>query len=97
MSCVSDTLWDRGHSSLLVKVSKAESAVRAEGVKQLRVRSIGDIAVIEVMPEDFGRVLSGRDRITAGLRSLGYKRIVLDLAGYSTGSMDQQASQKQGL
>jgi uncharacterized protein len=74
---------------LLAKVSKAEAVVQAAGVKQLRVRFLDDVAVIEVCPEDFVRILKDRSRIARGLQALGFKRIVLDLAGYSTGSMDK--------
>lgn len=72
---------------LLEKVSKAEAVVSAAGVGQLRVRCFGDLAVVEVSSKDFPLVLKDRDRIVSGLKKLGFKRVVLDLAGYSTGSM----------
>ena len=74
---------------LLDKVSRTEAAVRETGVKQLRVRSIGDIALIEVAPEDFDRIIQEGKNISTKLKALGYKRIVLDLNGYSTGSMSR--------
>jgi uncharacterized protein len=74
---------------LLRRVSEAEAVVRAAGVKQLRVRFLGEVAVVEVLSEDFARVLENRGRIVRGLQALGFKRIVLDLAGYSTGSMSK--------
>ncbi len=70
---------------LLDKVSKAEAIARSAGVKQLRVRSIGDIAVIEVLRGEQGRILADGGRISKELKALGYKRVVLDLDGYSAG------------
>jgi uncharacterized protein len=74
---------------LLEKVSEAEAVVRAVGVGQLRVRVLEELAVVEVSSADFPLILRNRDRIVSGLKKLGFSRVVLDLAGYSTGSMDR--------
>lgn len=76
---------------LLDQVSKAEAAVRKEapGIKQLRIRSIGELAVIEVSPEDFQGILEKSSVISGKLKGMGYKRIVLDIEGYSTGSLSR--------
>jgi uncharacterized protein len=75
--------------ALLEKAYKAEAVVGAAGVGQLRVRCIGDLAVVEVASDDFPLVLKRRGRIVSGLKKLGFKRVVLDLAGYSSGSLSR--------
>jgi uncharacterized protein len=91
MACLSSRIpyGTRITKELLDRVSKAEAAVRKEaaGVKQLRVRSIGDLAVIEVSSEDYQKIMKNGRAISGRLKELGYKRAVLDLDGYSTGSM----------
>ncbi|MFC2162919.1 ATP-dependent sacrificial sulfur transferase LarE [Candidatus Altiarchaeota archaeon] len=76
-------------SSVLARVGEAESFLRSEGFGQLRVRCFEDIAVIEVLPEDFDRVLDKREEIVGRLSELGFERISLDLAGFRSGSMNQ--------
>lgn len=76
-------------TDLLEKVSKAEAVVRKSGVKQLRVRCLDDIAVIEVEYGDYEKIIKDKARISGGLKALGFKRAVLDLDGYSTGSMSR--------
>jgi pyridinium-3,5-biscarboxylic acid mononucleotide sulfurtransferase len=76
-------------SKLLKKVSSAESIIRRLGIKQLRVRCFDELAVIEVVPEDFSIILENSYDIDLKMKKLGFKRVTLDLAGYSTGSMDK--------
>jgi uncharacterized protein len=74
---------------LLKKVASAESVIRRLGIKQFRVRCFDDLAVIEVLPDDFGIILENSYDIDSKMNKLGFKRVTLDLAGYSTGSMDR--------
>ena len=74
---------------LLKKVSMSEAAIRTAGVLQLRVRCFDNIAVIEVLEEDYNRIIRDRERIIKELKALGFKRVVMDLDGYSTGSMSR--------
>jgi len=74
---------------LLDKVSRAEATVRAAGAVQLRVRCFGDLAVIEVLEEDYNKIIRDSSRIAKELKALGFKRVVMDLEGYSTGSMSR--------
>ena len=75
----------------LSQIDEAEAAVRAEGFREFRVRRHGDIARIELPPDDFARFLAGgrRERIVASLKSLGYKYVTLDLQGFRSGSMNE--------
>ncbi|MFH1404014.1 MAG: ATP-dependent sacrificial sulfur transferase LarE [Candidatus Altiarchaeota archaeon] len=73
---------------LLSTVSDAESVVRSLGVRQVRVRCLGDVAVIEVDPGEFDKVYDNRDIISDRLLGLGFNRVTMDLKGYRTGSMN---------
>jgi uncharacterized protein len=72
----------------LARVERAESFLRALGVGQVRVRYVDSSARIEVMPEDFALVRARRADIVAQLRALGFSEVLLDLAGYRTGSLN---------
>jgi uncharacterized protein len=72
-------------------VEAAEDFLRSFGFGQARVRHHGDIARIEVMPDDFAKLLN-RDisaKIAARFRQLGYVYVCLDIEGYRTGSMNE--------
>jgi len=71
-------------------VGKAESLLFDFGFKQLRVRHHeGDIARIEMLPEDFERIMGCREEIVKKMRDIGYLYISLDMEGYKTGSMNK--------
>jgi uncharacterized protein len=72
----------------LDSVGAAEAFLRGLGLRQLRVRHHGDVARIEVEPQDLEAVMQHRDRIVARLKNLGYKYVTLDLAGFRSGSMN---------
>jgi uncharacterized protein len=69
----------------LAQVERAEDAVLALGVAEVRVRHHGDIARIEVRPEDLADVLAGRTELVAQLRRAGFRHVTLDLAGLQSG------------
>ncbi|OGD22848.1 MAG: TIGR00268 family protein [Candidatus Aminicenantes bacterium RBG_16_63_16] len=75
----------------LVRVGKAEDALRRLGLAQLRVRHHGDIARIEVPAEEFPKLMEvpTRRRIVARFKKLGYIYVTLDLEGYRTGSLNE--------
>ena len=72
----------------LSQVEQAEAAIRALGVRQLRVRHHGDTARVEVDPQQFDLLISNRDAIVAELRRLGFVHVSLDLDGFRSGSMN---------
>jgi len=79
----------------LTKVGRAERLVRAlTGVKQVRVRSHGEIARIEVGREERHRWFDADvlDRLDAELRALGFRYVSMDLGGYVTGSMNKEVA-----
>jgi uncharacterized protein len=72
-------------------VEAAERALLEEGFSQLRVRyHAGDVARIEVAPEDFERMFAdGRNlRIERSLKDLGFSFVTMDLSGYETGKVE---------
>jgi uncharacterized protein len=74
---------------LLSQVERAEVVLHGLGIRQARVRHHGEMARLEVPPEDFEIVLSQREKIVAQLRAIGYTFVALDLVGYRMGSLNQ--------
>lgn len=81
----------------LDQVGAAEAALRALGMRQLRVRHHGDVARIETDAAGMALAFApeNRDRVVTKLRNLGFKHVALDLAGYQQGSMNTEASPEQ--
>ena len=75
----------------LEQVGAAEDDLRALGFGQLRVRHHGDVARIEIIPEEFGKIMGASvlPKVVAALKKRGYLYVTLDLAGYRTGSMNE--------
>jgi uncharacterized protein len=74
---------------LLSQVEQAELVLHGLGIRQARVRHHGEIARLEVPPDDFEIVLAQRDKIVEPLRAIGYTFVALDLVGYRLGSLNQ--------
>ena len=74
----------------LERVEKAEQWLldAGWGLTQLRVRSHGDLARIEVPPADIPRLAARASEIAAAFKDLGFAYVTLDLLGYRTGSMN---------
>lgn len=70
----------------LTQVDRAETFLRELGVGQVRVRHHGETALIEVEPRDFPLVRLKNPEIKAHLGALGFTEVILDPAGYRTGS-----------
>lgn len=75
---------------LLEKIDRAESALRDLGFRQFRVRAHGELARIEVAPDELDRGFApGMPRqIAAALKALGFAFVTLDLEGYRQGSLN---------
>ncbi|MCD8053752.1 MAG: ATP-dependent sacrificial sulfur transferase LarE [Lachnospiraceae bacterium] len=75
----------------LARVEAAEDALLQRGFRQMRVRVHGNLARIEVLPEDFPRLAAEETRreVTAELKALGFAYVTLDMSGYRTGSMNE--------
>ncbi len=72
----------------LTTVSAAESALRALGFRQLRVRHYGDLARIELEGTDLEDAVRRRDEVVAAVRAAGYRYVTLDLEGFRSGNLN---------
>lgn len=72
-------------------VNQAEEYLMSRGLRQFRVRRHGDLARIELLPEDIARFMEQnvREEIAEKFQSLGFAYITMDLRGYRTGSMNE--------
>ena len=77
----------------LAQVAKAEEFLRSKGYKQVRVRHHGEIARLEVGPEELERAFREREEIAAELKAAGFLYVTLDLTGYKTGSLNAALKQ----
>ena len=75
---------------ILRRLDKAERFIKELGFRQVRVRHHGEIARIEVEPEEITRLASPeiRRQVTEKFKELGYLYTTLDLGGYRMGSMN---------
>lgn len=75
----------------LKMVDKAEQLLLDMGFYQVRVRIHGMIARIEVLPEEFPKLIAdeNRNRITKAFKEYGFTYVTMDLTGYRTGSMNE--------
>ena len=72
----------------LLQVTRAEEFLRREGFRQVRLRHHGEIARLEVGPEELERAFAMREEISAELLDAGFLYVTLDLAGYRPGSLN---------
>ena len=73
---------------LLRQIEAAEDVLVELGFRQFRVRHHGEIARLELPPEDFELAISQREAIQEGVVAAGYKFVALDLAGFRSGSLN---------
>ena len=81
---------------VLSSVARAESALRALGFAQVRVRHYGDLARIEVETADLARAVSERERVVAAVRGAGYTYVTVDLEGFRSGNLNQALARGAG-
>lgn len=99
-------IWDRPASACLSSripygmpvtitklsvIERGEAQLRGLGFRQMRVRHHGDVARIEIAPEEMPRALNVEmaQRIAAAFKQLGFKFVTLDLEGYRTGALNE--------
>ncbi|HEX4404946.1 MAG TPA: ATP-dependent sacrificial sulfur transferase LarE [Polyangia bacterium] len=73
----------------LQRVDGFEDGLRALGFRQLRVRYHGDVARLEIEVADMPRALETRAEIVTLGRRHGFTFVALDLAGFTSGSLNQ--------
>jgi pyridinium-3,5-biscarboxylic acid mononucleotide sulfurtransferase len=74
----------------LQRVGRAELYLRRLGWRELRVRSAGDVARIEVLPELVKDFVVGTDLavLVETLKGFGFMYVMLDLEGYRSGKLN---------
>ncbi|WP_459480751.1 ATP-dependent sacrificial sulfur transferase LarE [Clostridium saccharoperbutylacetonicum] len=75
----------------LKMVEEAEQFLLDIGIRQVRVRHHGEIARIEVSPEERVKFfdVSVMDKIGETFKKIGFSYVTLDVIGYRTGSMNE--------
>jgi uncharacterized protein len=73
----------------LRQVDDFEDGLRELGFRQLRVRYHNEVARIELEPEAMPRALELREPIVKLGKRLGFTFVSLDLAGFTSGSLNQ--------
>lgn len=75
----------------LKMVEKAEQLLLDLGFHQVRVRIHGTMARIEVLPQEFSKLIEEplRERVYKTLKTIGFSYVTMDLGGYRMGSMNE--------
>ena len=73
----------------LKMVERAENMLYELGFKQYRVRYHNNLARIEVLEDEFEKLLKNRFSILKELKNIGFSYISMDLEGYRTGSLNE--------
>ncbi len=74
----------------LSRIERAESAMRDFGFRQVRVRAHGDLARIEIAPDELPRALQPDTSVAIAkrIRETGFVYVTLDMEGYRQGSLN---------
>jgi pyridinium-3,5-biscarboxylic acid mononucleotide sulfurtransferase len=83
----------------LDKIERSEDFLKSKGFKQFRVRSHGDIARIELSPNEREKIFNIQimDEISKELKSYGFNYVCMELEGYKTGSLNTQIKNKESI
>jgi uncharacterized protein len=73
---------------ILSRVDRAEAALHALGLRQLRVRHYDETARIEVDVAELGAVLDAREAVVDAVKGAGYRYVTLDLEGFRSGNLN---------
>ncbi|MGE4422641.1 MAG: ATP-dependent sacrificial sulfur transferase LarE [Pseudodesulfovibrio sp.] len=78
----------------LRRIDAGETFLKDLGFASVRLRSHGDVARIELPPEDIAACMESgaRKLIDDRLKALGYRHVAVDLAGYRRGSLNEPES-----
>ncbi len=81
--------------ALLEQVETAEDVLADAGFTQFRVRHHGDVARLELLPEEFPLLFEQRQAIEQAIRTAGYRYVAVDLKGFRSGSLNDALSPDQ--
>lgn len=77
----------------LERVMLAEASLRELGLRQFRVRAHGDVARVEVEPEEMEHAWELREAVAGAIKDAGFAFAAQDLDGYRSGSMNETLSE----
>jgi pyridinium-3,5-biscarboxylic acid mononucleotide sulfurtransferase len=103
------SFWDRAKTTCLASrfpygtsiskdrlrmIEESEKLLYDLGFREFRVRYHGEVARLEIMPEQFSRVLDAkmREQIIEGIKACGFNYVALDMQGFRSGSMNEALS-----
>lgn len=72
----------------LAQVEQAEEVLTRYGLQQFRVRHHGEVARLELLPEEFPLVIAQRQAIQRDIKACGYRFVAMDLGGFRSGSLN---------
>jgi pyridinium-3,5-biscarboxylic acid mononucleotide sulfurtransferase len=80
----------------LARIERAEDALRDYGFRQIRVRSYGELARIEIAPDELPRALQVdmTETLAERIRETGFTYVTLDPEGYRQGSLNAALKKK---
>ncbi|SHI13877.1 ATP-dependent sacrificial sulfur transferase LarE [Clostridium intestinale] len=83
----------------LKMIDQAEQFLLDMGIRQVRVRHHGEIARIEVAPEEREKFfnIEFMDKISSKFKEIGFIYTTLDIAGYRTGSMNEVLKEEEKI
>ncbi|NEQ34719.1 MAG: ATP-dependent sacrificial sulfur transferase LarE [Leptolyngbya sp. SIO4C5] len=83
----------------LQRVGRAERHLRDLGLRNLRVRSDGDTARIELPPEEIQSFVATTDlpSLVTAFQALGFAYVTLDLEGYRSGKLNRGLAAAQSV
>lgn len=73
----------------LTRIDQAESALKALGFRQCRVRDHGNVARIEIESSTLPDLLESRAKVVTAIKNAGFTYVSLDLEGFRSGSMNE--------
>lgn len=79
----------------LARVANAESSLREMGLRQFRVRAHGNVARLEVEPDEMEDAWQMRDAVASAIKEAGFAFVAQDLEGYRTGSLNEALTEQE--
>ena len=73
----------------LAQIEAAENYLWELGFRQFRVRHHGEIARLELDPDQMIQLLDEASQVNTHLKRLGFKYVAMDLTGYRRGSLNE--------
>ena len=82
---------------VLSRVDRAEAVLRDVGFRQVRVRSHGNLARIEIEKSELPRALEKNmaQKLSERIRSVGFEQVVFDPEGYRQGALNESLRRDQ--